>query len=125
MDNQRRCFLTTVIPSAVLAGAALLTAPLAGGQSGHPVPTDPRMLPPPNPDQPGTTPGTLPPRTKAILEADQQEIKKDVDQLFSLVQDLKTQTEKVDTSQVLSVAFIDKTQQVEKLAKKICDLARL
>lgn len=122
MDHRRRFFLTAVIPSAMFAGATLLTTQLAGGQSGHPVPTDPRTLP--QPGQPETAPGEPPPRMKAILEENQKEIKKDVDQLFSLAQDLKTQTEKVDSSQVLSVAFINKTEQIEKLAKRISDLAR-
>ncbi|HEV2289890.1 MAG TPA: hypothetical protein VGR81_13180 [Candidatus Acidoferrales bacterium] len=124
MDNQRRFFLAAVISSATAVGATLLTTRLAEGQNGHPLPTGPQILPS-NSDRPGTAPAVPPLRTRAILEANQKEIKKDVDQLFSLAQDLKTQTEKVDSSQVLSVAFVDKTQQIEKLAKRICDLARL
>ncbi|MGC1933439.1 MAG: hypothetical protein WA681_00350 [Candidatus Acidiferrales bacterium] len=116
--------MTAVIPSAMFAGAALLATPFVGAQSGHPVPTDPRILPPPDPNQPGTTPGSPRVPMKTVLEANQKEIKKDVDQLFSLAQDLKTQTEKTDSSQVLSVTFVDKTEQIEKLAKKIRDLAR-
>ncbi|MHB8486273.1 MAG: hypothetical protein ACYDCM_11190 [Candidatus Acidiferrales bacterium] len=51
-------------------------------------------------------------------------MKKDVDRLFSLAQDLKEEAGKTDTVIVLSVAFVQKTEEIEKLAKKIRDLAR-
>ena len=64
------------------------------------------------------------PPSKIQLKANQKEIKKDVDQLFSLAQDLKEEAGKTDTVVVLSVAFVQKTEEIEKLAKKIRDLAR-
>lgn len=78
---------------------------------------------PPRPDHPLMPPAANPP-TSAQLRQNQREIRKDVDQLFSLAQDLKTLAEKNDAAVELSVNLIQKTEDIEKLAKKIRDLAR-
>lgn len=64
------------------------------------------------------------PPTSAQLRQNQRDIRKDVDQLFSLAQELKNLAAKNDAAQELSVGLIQKTEQIEKLAKKIRDLAR-
>lgn len=112
MDEKRRFFLSAMIPGAVLATAALVTA-----QQPQFPQNPPPQLPPPFPKLPS-------PPTKAQLQANRKEIKKDVDRLFSLAQDLKEEAGKTNTVDVLSVAFVQKTEQIEKLAKKIRDLAR-
>ncbi len=71
------------------------------------------MLPPP----------ALPP-TSAQLRQNERDLRKDVDQLFSLAQELKSLAGKSDASEELSVGLIEKTEEIEKLAKKIRDLAR-
>lgn len=133
MENSRRTFLTVVVPSAALAGMAALVAEAQQSKPAHP----------PHPDSttaqdayqqdqqqtqpPGTLPETpklTPEERKAILTDDQKQIKKDVDQLFGLAQDLKTQSEKMDATQVLSLQFVEKTEEIEKLARKIRSLAR-
>lgn len=78
---------------------------------------------PPSPMKPVEPPPFQPP-TMAQLRQNEREIKKDVDQLFDLAQDLKRQAAKSDASQELSVGLIEKTEEIEKLAKKIRDLAR-
>lgn len=118
MEKQRRFFLKMLIPGAVFAGAAIL-----GAQDSKP-PHDPtqsfRQDVPPQPPLP-----PAPSRPSKIqLKANQTEIKKEVDRLFSLAQDLKEEAGKTDTVVVLSVAFVQKTEEIEKLAKKIRDLAR-
>ena len=133
MENSRRTFLTVLVPGAALAGMAALAAEAQQSKPAHP----------PHPDsttahdayqqdqQQTQPPGTLPEppklttaERKAILTDDQKQIKKDVDQLFGLAQDLKTQSEKMDSTQVLSLQFVEKTEEIEKLARKIRSLAR-
>jgi hypothetical protein len=84
----------------------------------------------------GQLPGELPPRhptqkekdddpnlpkadAKTILEANQKDIKKNVERLFQLASELKTEVEKTDSVQVLSLALLKKTEEIEKLAKDI------
>ena len=135
MNGSRRLFLTAIMPGAALAGLASLTAE---AQQSHPThPPNPGMssgqtasqsqqqqqqtqIPEVIPNAPKLTPA----ERKAILTDDQKQIKKDVDQLFDLVQDLKSQAEKMDSTAVLSVLFVQKTEEIEKLARKIRNLAR-
>jgi hypothetical protein len=86
-------------------------------------------------------PGAIPPRhptskekdddadaskmgTKTILEANQKDIKKNVERLFQLASELKTEVEKTDSVQVLSLALLKKTEEIEKLAKDIRSRAK-
>lgn len=57
--------------------------------------------------------------SKLLLEANQKDIKKSVERLFQLANELKTEVEKTDSVQVLSVAMIKKAEEIEKLAKSI------
>ncbi len=118
MEGQRRFFLKMLIPAAVFSGAAIL-----GAQDRPKPPHDPSQFPQDVPPQSALPPVPKPP-SKIQLKANQREIKKEVDRLFSLAQDLKEEAGKTDTVVVLSVAFVEKTQEIEKLAKKIRDLAR-
>jgi hypothetical protein len=62
--------------------------------------------------------------TKAILEANQKDIRKNVERLFQLAGELKTEVEKTDSSHVLSLALLKKTEEIEKLAKDIRSRAK-
>lgn len=57
--------------------------------------------------------------SKVILEANQKDIKKNIERLFQLASELKAEVEKTDSVQVLSVAMIKKAEEIEKLAKGI------
>jgi hypothetical protein len=61
---------------------------------------------------------------KLILEANQKEIKKDVEHLYDLASELKAEVEKTDSVQVLSLAMLRKTEEIEKLAKGIRSRAK-
>ena len=61
---------------------------------------------------------------KLILEANQKEIKKNVEKLFDLASELKAEVEKTDSVQVLSLAMVRKTEEIEKLAKDIRSRAK-
>src|SRR6266404_6162962 len=61
---------------------------------------------------------------KLILEANQKEIKKNVERLYDLASELKAEVEKTDAVHVLSVAMLRKTDEIEKLAKEIRSRAK-
>jgi hypothetical protein len=61
---------------------------------------------------------------KLILEANQKEIKKNVERLYDLASELKAEVEKTDSVRVLSLAMLKKTDEIEKLAKEIRSRAK-
>ena len=105
--------------SPVLAGAG--TAVIIRGQTerGQAKPTDRPSVPDPSPDAdaPGGSPGKSP--TKVLLEANEKDIKKNIEKLYQLATDLKEEIEKTDSSQVLSLAMVKKAEEIEKLAHVI------
>ena len=62
--------------------------------------------------------------TKVILEANQKDIKKNVEKLYDLASELKAEVEKTDSVLVLSIAMLRKTGEIEKLAKEIRSRAK-
>jgi hypothetical protein len=65
-----------------------------------------------------------PPSSKAVLEERQKSIKKDVEKLYDLASQLKTEVEKTDSTTVLSLAMLKKAEEIEKLARQIKDHAK-
>lgn len=61
--------------------------------------------------------GNIAPKT--ILEANQKDIKKNVEKLFQLASELKAEVDKTDEVKVLSVALLKKTEEIERLAHAI------
>jgi len=64
------------------------------------------------------------PSTKAILEDNQKDIKKNIEKLFDLASQLKDQVEKTDSTTVLSLALVKKAEEIEKLARQIKERAK-
>ena len=107
--ESRRKFLTT----AVSAGApavllAFFSRPLLLAQR--------PQNPPGQKEDEGPTPKIDP---KLVLEANQKEIKKNVEKLYDLASELKAEVEKTDSVQVLSLAMLRKADEIEKLAREI------
>jgi hypothetical protein len=90
---------------------------------GAPPPQPGRRRTPGDADDSGL-PGPSGAAKKAVLEQHQKDIKKDVERLFELAQDLKNEVEKTDATAVLSMAMLKKAEEIEKLAKQIKDHAR-
>jgi hypothetical protein len=61
---------------------------------------------------------------KAALEQHQKDIKRDIEKLFDLATQLKTEVEKTDATTVLSLEMIRKAEEIEKLARQIKDHAK-
>jgi len=114
MRNSRRKFMIALsalgVPLGILAGTLAAQAPA-------PVPKRHPSLTDDDPDAPKVD-------TKTILEANQKDIKKNVERLFQLASELKTEVEKTDSVQVLSLALLKKTEEIEKLAKDIRSRAK-
>jgi hypothetical protein len=113
--GSRRRFLTTLLagtlPAAAL-GIALRAQDRSQPRSQNPQPRDDDPPSPPKPD------------SKLMLEANQKEIKKNVERLYDLASELKEQVEKTDSVQVLSLAMLKKAEEIEKLAKEIRSRAK-
>lgn len=64
------------------------------------------------------------PLTRSILEANEKDIKKNVEKLYQLASDLKEQVEKTDSAKVLSLTLVRKAEEIEKLARSIKERAK-
>lgn len=62
--------------------------------------------------------------TKAVLEDNQKDIKKNIEKLFDLASQLKEQVEKTDSTTTLSLALVRKAEEIEKLARQIKERAK-
>jgi hypothetical protein len=107
-------------------GAGLLALePLVGSLMAQ-TKTNPQARPYPN----GRDPNAPTPEERtsldpvAIQRANQIELRKDVAKLYDMVADLKDQLDKTDSAATLSLSLLKKTQQIEKLAKQINQLAK-
>jgi hypothetical protein len=111
--ESRRQFLRTTIALGMPAGILAL------------LPAQARAKHPQNP-QPPKEEEPRPPKIdpKLMLEANQKEIKKNVEKLYDLASELKAEVEKTDSVQVLSLAMLRKTEEIEKLAKEIRSRAK-
>ncbi len=112
MTDSRRQF--------VLALAGLAGSALAG----------PRFLraqnPGLHPKEQEAEPPAISPRNAAIaaLKEEQKEIKKKVTRLYELAAELKAEVEKTDSTAVLSLNLLKKTEEIEKLARQIRNHAK-
>jgi hypothetical protein len=113
MADTRRTFLTVLAGTGTLA---LLRVASVSGQakpSTRPATSNPSM----EPDSSDALPAKSP--TKAMLEANEKDIKKNIEKLYQLATDLKAEVEKTDSARVLSLAMVKKAEEIEKLAREI------
>jgi hypothetical protein len=115
--ESRRTFLSILFMSGACVG---LVAGPTNGQA-------PALRPPqnPTPGQPGQPPTSesegpaLPSPDKKILESNDKDMKKKVEELYELAKELKDEVEKTDSSKVLSLNLVRKAEEIEKLAHDI------
>lgn len=110
MMESRRKFLTVLLASGLPIAAMNSSLHAQGGGGAQPSPK------PVQRDEDTDEPKV---DSKLLLEANQKDIKKGVERLFQLASELKTEVEKTDSVQVLSVAMVKKAEEIEKLAKSI------
>jgi hypothetical protein len=99
---------------AALSAFCLWPRSLAAQETGGSAPiSPPRVVERKNPPDPSS------PSAKALLEQNQKAIQKDVERLFDLATQLKTEAEKTQSTDVLSLPLVKKAEEIERLAKKI------
>jgi hypothetical protein len=59
-----------------------------------------------------------------MLQENQKEMKKDIDQLYAMVQQLKRQSDNTNSAQMLSLGLVHQAEKIQDLAKKIGNLAK-
>lgn len=119
MFKKRREFLAALI--GVGAPLAIFVRRLTA-QSRPPGQSPPLPVPSPQTPAPEGNPTDIlnsKSATKAILEANEKDIKKNVEKLYSLASELKAEVDKTDSAQVLNLGLIKKAEEIEKLAKEI------
>ncbi|HEX8871824.1 MAG TPA: hypothetical protein VF758_03600 [Candidatus Acidoferrum sp.] len=126
--DRRRKFLMGLAVAGVLAG--VLAGAVAGtvGRGGSVKEFTARSVALQQPKQQGQEPSdegnALPNPEKAILEANDKDMKKKVRRLYELASELKTEVEKTDSSKVLSMNLVKKAEEIEKLAREIKNRSR-
>ena len=119
MQSSRRFFLSLGIPvSLVAVAAAAQRLPVFRRQKPESERQDDRA------DLDLTTTSSAPKPDPRILKEKQAEIKKQVQRLYDLAGELKMETDKTDSSTVLSLPVIKKAERIQKIAKQIQSLAR-
>jgi hypothetical protein len=84
----------------------------------------------PRPGQQGNNQGMInadPPKPvdpRVALKERQDEIREQVEKLYELAGQLKSEAEKADAAHVLSLPILKKAEQIQKIAKHIESLAR-
>lgn len=119
--SRRSVMLTLVGGASALAAATVLNA-----TPQHPT-IEPRPYPnAPDPAHPWGLGGRQdrPTESKTMDKQNQAEVKASVEKLYALISELKEEVEKSNASTVLSVSVLKKSQQIEKLAKHVKDLAK-
>lgn len=116
MDKERRKFLEVALPVTITAELLWSRSILLGQDKQHTPPRPPFGQGPPE-DAPRFD-------TKRILKHNQDQIQQDVERLYTLAGQLKEQVEKTDSVEVLSLALVQKADEIERLAHQIRSLAK-
>ncbi|HKM80480.1 MAG TPA: hypothetical protein VJY15_05905 [Candidatus Acidoferrum sp.] len=74
---------------------------------------------PPSAQEPEAENPSLPSPEKQMLEANNKDIHKKVEQLYRLATELKAEVDKTDSTKVLSLNLVKKAEEIEKLAHEI------
>jgi hypothetical protein len=124
MNRQKRVFLAG---AASLAGAAIaeMIATRAWAQASR----TPTLPTPPDGSNPSQSPFPSPnidPRMnpKDLLKQNDTQIHDAIEKLYFLAADLRAEVEKTNSQNVLSLAMVQKCEQIEKYAKQIKNLAK-
>jgi hypothetical protein len=110
----RRTFVAGLILLGILSGLAGDSTPAQSAGMKNPPQKPPSGQEPQDPDNPA-----LPNPEKKILESNDKDMKKKVEQLYQLASELKEEVEKTDSSRVLSLNLVKKAEEIEKLAHDI------
>jgi hypothetical protein len=122
MLDTRRELLRSGLSFAAIASFS--TSIFAQQQHPTPQPMPSPNAPNPNFPQGMNGPGPSQPDQKTIDKQNQEQIRADIDKMYVMVSELKQELGVTNTATVLSVNFVKKTHEIEKLAKQIRELAK-
>jgi hypothetical protein len=116
LESRRELLLGLVGAASLMSSPSFLAAAVA-------------QYPPPRPTPPTGDPGTLAGAPKhvnsrVLTAKDQELLKTDLDRLLQLASELQKEYQAANPNAVLSVSFVKKAEQAEKLAKQVKNLAR-
>ncbi len=111
VEQGRRGFLLGLLPAALLFVSRVEAREPQNSSWQSP----PRVPNPGEQESSNADQKRIPPSPKTA----QEQIRENVDRLYQLVKELKVEVEKTDSSEVLSLGLIRKTEEIEKLAKQI------
>jgi len=122
MQETRRGFVWDL---ATMAGVLVVCNGVALGQT----PGKPTFPKPPTPGDPQEKNKTadasdLKAMKRAAMVRNEKDFRVGVERLYQLSDDLRKEMQKTTTTNVLSVQMYKKTEEIEKLAKKLKNLAR-
>jgi hypothetical protein len=118
METSRRTFLSLGIPLSLVAVAAAAQRHV---RFHAPDPTSNRVGPA-NLNLGNS--GSFPRPDSRILKENQEELKRRAQQLYTLAGELKIETERTDSTSILSLPVVKKAREIQKIAKQIQSLAR-
>lgn len=121
LDNRRHLLRSVVSFAAIFPVAARL---LAQSRPAPPQPVPSPNAPNPNFPQGMNGPGPTPPDQKTVDRQVQEEIRSDVDKMYAIVSGLKQELGVSNTNLVLNLGFVKQAHELEKLAKRVKDLAK-
>jgi hypothetical protein len=104
-------FLLFLFLVAIFLGLAVQPA-----RAQNPIPKTPNPTSTPGSDSDNSQPPNV---DKKLLEENDKDMKKKVQQLYELASQLKEQVDKTDSSKVLSLDLVKKAEEIEKLAHDI------
>jgi hypothetical protein len=106
----RRSFLGELLTAGAATGIASTLALAQNPLPASPLPTR----------GPTTPPDAIPPTSeKHLMEENEKELHKKIQQLYELVTELKAEADKTDSTKVLSLNLVKRAEEIEKLAHDI------
>jgi hypothetical protein len=116
MMETRRAFVKTLT-----AAAGVLAARSALGETQIRKPTIPKPPTPGDPQEKDKNTDELDARTvnRAAMQQNEKEFRAGVERLYQLSGELREELQRTTTTNVLSVRMYKKTEEIEKLAKKL------
>ena len=121
LDTRRQLFRSAA------SFAMILTLParfVAAQQRPTPQPLPSPNAPNPSYPQGMNGPGPSSPDQKTIDRQNQEQMRADIDKMFAIVSEMKQELGVTNTNAVLSVNFVKKAHEIEKLAKQVKELAK-
>ena len=121
MLNTRRQLLRSAVS---ITAVCSLPSRLFGQHPGIPQPLPSPNAPDPKYPQGMNGPGPTPPEQKTIDKQNQAQIRAHVDKMYAMISEMKQELGVTNTLAVLSVNFVKKAHEIEKLAKQVKELAK-